>query len=285
MRTLKKSFIQSFVDTKGKYRRILQLVQKDPELDLQIRNNYINIYYKGHSLIKLEESGKYEINTKFRKGIKSLPPVLASTSDSQLFVDTIPFLKQNVLHVKYSKQDYEIEFEQDIIRANNNISSVNSEIYITDRQYTDDEYDARFDLSGVYWPTKGRSQKKEVKLCFLELKYSLNPDIGDIDQQLLKYYNAVNSKLKNIIQETKELLKIKAELGLFNISKAQKEAFKQFRFSENIKDVLILIGLIDYNPNSTKFDSSKLSQLPFKDQIRIFHTGFAIWDKKLESIS
>lgn len=41
----------------------MELIAHDPELDVQIRKNYINVYYKGGSLIKLEYSGpKFDKN-------------------------------------------------------------------------------------------------------------------------------------------------------------------------------------------------------------------------------
>lgn len=49
----------SFYDKliKGSWKPLMELIANDPELDVQIRNNYLNIYYKGGSLIKLKNSG------------------------------------------------------------------------------------------------------------------------------------------------------------------------------------------------------------------------------------
>jgi len=52
---------------------IVKQVLKDKDLDFEIRDNYINIYFKGNSLIKLSEANtnsfNVEINDKFKNGL------------------------------------------------------------------------------------------------------------------------------------------------------------------------------------------------------------------------
>ena len=38
----------------GRYKSLLEIVANDPDLDLQIRSDYVNIYYRGHNLAKIE---------------------------------------------------------------------------------------------------------------------------------------------------------------------------------------------------------------------------------------
>jgi hypothetical protein len=35
--------------------------------------------------------------------------------------------------------------------------------------------------------------------------------------------------------------------------------------------------LVDYNPNSSLLAMEKIRQLPFADQVKVFRTGFGIW--------
>ena len=51
MRHLSEGFISNLKH--GYLSGIVQRVIEDKDLDLQIRDNYLNIYYKGNSLLKL----------------------------------------------------------------------------------------------------------------------------------------------------------------------------------------------------------------------------------------
>ena len=125
---------------------ITESVKGDPDLDLEIRDAYINVYYKGNSLLKLAEASssryKAEIHKKFLEGINL--PLDFSESNVAQFLAAIPLLKQNV--VRYGKRSLEVEYEQMIIRANNFEPRNNTEYFIVDRQYAID--DGRFDLTG-----------------------------------------------------------------------------------------------------------------------------------------
>lgn len=104
-------------------------------------------------------------------------------------------LKNNVIQIKLKRPPLEIEYEQLLIRSNNLNKNVNSEIFLTDRQYADKINNSRFDLSGFFWSRKNRKRNQTVPLTFIEVKYSLNPDISDIDKQIDKYYNVVNRNI------------------------------------------------------------------------------------------
>ena len=53
MRTLSKTFLHCL--KKGFLSSITEQVRHDPDLSLEIRDNYINLYYKGNSLLNLDE--------------------------------------------------------------------------------------------------------------------------------------------------------------------------------------------------------------------------------------
>ena len=67
MRKLSDSFMEAL--SSGFISGIRRIVIDDKDLDFQIRNNYINIYYKGNSLLKLTEVSpkkyKVDIHPKF----------------------------------------------------------------------------------------------------------------------------------------------------------------------------------------------------------------------------
>lgn len=279
MRTLDEKFVSEL--EKGSLKPIVDTVINDPSLDFKIRKGYINIYFKGNSILRLNENGTHEINEKFVDGTELTPKGSFSTKD---YLKDLPKIKNNVVKVSTA---LEIEYEQLLIRSNNLNENVNSEIFITDRQYTDNTNKTRFDLSGFYWKY-GKSRKKgqTVPLTFIEVKYSLNSDIAVIDQQIDKYYNTVKSNISEIAEETKNLKDLKIKLGLINQPNDRLDALKTLKISDKIDDVKFIIALVDYNRNSKLFKEAKpkLEALPYSNQIEIFNCGFAIWSDYLKKI-
>jgi len=136
----------------GYLAEIIEQTKTDHDLNLEIRDHFINLYYKGHSLLKLSEwkqaGYKVSIYPRFTKGLE-IPEILSDVASTAQFVDCIPQLKRNTLLVE--KQSLEIEFEQMIIRANNFEPKNTSEYFIVDRQYVIKQ--DHFDLIGFYWPS------------------------------------------------------------------------------------------------------------------------------------
>ena len=127
---------------------LLREVSADQDLDLQIRDDYLNIYYKGNSLLKLTRQHatyKVEIHAKFCKGLDV--PTTLNEQTLATFLSLIPALKVNI--TRFGRSSLEIEYEQLIIRANNDERRNNSEYFILDRQYALNSY--RFDLIGFFW--------------------------------------------------------------------------------------------------------------------------------------
>ena len=97
----------------------LDKVHRDKDLDLQIRDGYINIYFKGNSLLKLTKMSSelyaVDIHEKFLGGIEIAP--LIDDRSVKAFVSRIPEIKENI--IVHGTSSLEIEYEQLIIRANN----------------------------------------------------------------------------------------------------------------------------------------------------------------------
>lgn len=280
MRILDKKFVKE-LKTGGLFNPIVETVINDTSLDFEIRDGYINIYFKGNSVLKLNENRTYEVHKKFLTGTGLTKTNFSSSTDVSDYLNILPTIKNNVINVKSKRPTLEIEYEQLLIRSNNLNKNVNSEIFLTDRQYADNVNNSRFDLSGFFWSRKNRQRNQTVPLTFIEVKYSLNSDISDIDKQIDKYYNAVNSNISNIASETEYLKDLKIELGLINQDKDRLDALKTLKISDKIQDAKFIIALIDYNPNSKLFDKTKLKALPYSSQIEIFNCGLAVWDDYL----
>ena len=170
---------------------IVQRVIEDKDLDLQIRDNYLNIYYKGNSLLKLTEANhqryRVDIHQKFLDG--SAVPDLTSQETVAGFLSRISDLKENI--IRYGKSSLELEYEQLIIRANNQEPRNAAEYFIVDRQYATGGQD-RFDLTGAFWDRNARRRGQEVFLCLMEVKFGMNTDIATVHQQIARYYEAIS---------------------------------------------------------------------------------------------
>jgi hypothetical protein len=261
---------------------IIASVRTDPDLNLEIRDRYINVYYKGNSLLKLTETSpsryKANIDDKYLMGL-DLPSEFTENNVAQ-FLDAIPSLKRNI--VAHGKRSIEIEYEQLIIRANNHEPHNNTEYFIVDRQYTLKE--GRFDLTGIYWPTP-RHRDQEVPVCLMEIKYALNPDIEKVHDQLDRYYNAIRPRTAEIAWEMQGVFRQKIDLDLYRQPKDRLDALKTLKFKQKIDDFQFILILVDYNHHSTRLDLKKLSALPFAGQIKVFFTGFGMWQENVEELS
>jgi hypothetical protein len=253
-----------------------QRILQDKDLDLEIRDKYLNIYYKGNSLLRLAEvrSGFYHpsVDAKFLDG-----NVLADFTDDQAvanFLAMIPPIKENIIRVCPSS--IEAEYEQMIIRANNREMRNAGEYFIVDRQYATGGRD-RFDLIGCFWPHNGRRRGQVVAPCILEVKFALNSDIGVVHEQLERYYSAVAPRAAEFAEECETVFRQKLALGLYEQPANRLEAMKTLVFARDIAQCQFVLVLVDYNPNSVKLGLDKLAELPFAAQIRVFRSGFAMW--------
>jgi len=274
MRKLSPTFLNCLKS--GFLSEITDYVRHDHDLNLEIRDSYINIYYKGNSLLKLTEAGslryyKADIRKKFLEGIaQSLD---FTKNNVPQFIEHIPRIKENIS--KYGQRSLELEYEQMIIRANNFEPHNNTEYFIVDRQYTVKE--GRFDLTGVHWGMRGRQQNREASVCLMEIKFALNQDLQLVHEQLARYYEPIKNKAACIAEEMEGVFKQKLALKLYDQPSDRLNAMQTLTFSRDINDFQFILVLVDYNQNSRLFELDKIRNLPFAKQIKIFHTGFGMW--------
>jgi hypothetical protein len=262
---------------------ITEYVRHDHDLNLEIRDSYINIYYKGNSLLKLAGTGsplhyKADIHKKFLEGLNISLDFTESTVPQ--FIKNIPLIKENI--VQHGKRSLELEYEQMIIRANNFEPRNNTEYFMVDRQYAVRE--GRFDLTGFYWERAGRRRYQEVPVCLMEIKFALNTDIRDVHNQLARYYEPIKNNAAAIAEEMETVFRQKLELKLYDQSTERINAMRTLTFSRNIEAFQFILVLVDYNPNSSLYSLKDIRNLPFANQIKIFHTGFGMWQSNVRSI-
>jgi hypothetical protein len=284
MRQLSNSFIESLIY--GFLAPLREKVIADVDLNLEIRENHINIYFKGNSLLRLNETKPYHyrafVHPKFLEGF-TVPHIMVDEGSAAVFLTEIPRIKENIL--RFGCSSIEIEYEQMIIRANNDEPRNSSEYFIVDRQYSAGEA-GRFDLTGLYWPRVPRRRGDTVFPCLIEVKYALNSDIKEVHRQLSRYYQAVAAEPAKIAVEMEQIFKQKLALGIYDHQpKERREAMETLTFCQDLNQFQFIVILVDYNPHSNLLNLDALRQLSFANQIRVWQTGFAMWERNIEALS
>lgn len=281
MRKLSRTFLNCLKS--GFLSGLIECVRHDHDLNLEIRDAAINVYYKGNSLLRLAEAGsplhyKAEIHSKFLTGVNISLDFTERTTPQ--FVKNIPVIKENIIN--HGQHSLELEYEQMIIRANNFERRNNTEYFIIDRQYAVRE--GRFDLSGIYWDRDGRRRSQEVPICLMEIKFALNQDIRLVHEQLARYYEPIKNNAAAIAEEMQSIFRQKLALKLYDQPVDRINAMKTLKFSGNIEDFQFIIVLVDYNRNSSLLALENIRELPFADQIKVFYSGFGMWRHNVSPI-
>lgn len=236
----------------GDLSKILDLVQNDNTLDLEIRENYINIYYRGGNLIKIElKGGSYTFDFDFNY----------LTVDSPLKTDMeLSFKDKNWLrYFTFTKQvmDYyftkekrkeEREYQQLVVRENNNSSIANgTDYFIVDIEY-DIDRNARFDIIAIEWISKPSIRKLQKaykpKLVVFEMKYGDGAltDPSGIRKHLNDFKTFISNKatVDNFKQEMMVIFKQKRELGLIPCLSKASNKNEVVKFDEEIEFVFLI---------------------------------------------
>ena len=210
----------------GKYYAIVEEVKKDNTLLLQIRENYINIYYRGCSILKLDDAGVIKIDAKYCK------TNIINVSD---WIKELQVIKQNVNYYLSANDKSEREFQQ-VVARENSFSKVSNDTdyFIVDTEFADNENNSRFDMIAIKWPSKRADRKvdENCRLAIIEMKYAikafdnLQKHFNDIDM-----YNKIDELKETVIKQFKQL----RELDLI-----------QFSSSGNTNEVIKLEGEVEF---------------------------------------
>lgn len=285
-RALSKKFM-SALQEKGILSNLLNRVKSDDTLFMAIRNNYINIYYRGGNLIKISEDGtayKAEFDINYIKSekhcmfdnIQYLPKLINSSEITRIWVQAMPILKL-AIDLSLKKRDKgEREFQQLVVRENNISKHANeSEYFIVDIEYA--VSGARFDMLAVKWLAGERKDGSKCQLAFIEMKYgkdSLGKKSG-LKKHINDMKKIINNrnKYKSLIKEVEAQFSQLRTLGLINIKKNKNEV----GIDENSKPEIVLL-LANYNPRSRKLKGIVESIDPNTDEgfdLRFHVSSFA----------
>lgn len=257
MRGLSNAFMTDLKE--GILKPILERVQQDDTLMLAIRKNYINIYYRGGSILKLEETKTaYEasFDTKYNTtacACPALPSSINSIADAKLWCDAFQNLK-GIMDCWFSKhRKAEREFQQLVVRENNcSTISGESEYFITDIEFANSTLNARFDMLALRWLASDRKNTTSFVPALIEMKYgddALEGKSGIVDhlKSMDKLINSNDySELLKMIQNQFNQMD---ELGLLHFNRTAKWSAITVDATEKPEVIFIFAN---HNPRSPK---------------------------------
>ncbi|MCK4463578.1 MAG: hypothetical protein KAU58_04640 [Candidatus Omnitrophica bacterium] len=190
---------------------ILTVKKSYGELDLRLRGDYFNLYYKGNSLAKITFKKHYyemSINKKFISNVFNKDPRFQkfdTSKDYQIFRMTDPkrlkaffqrkYLNKLCRNIKKVNYGEEIVFEQMLITDNSN----RNDLIIIDRQITETSLKRkRLDLLALR-----KIEGEKYGFLVIEVKLGNNKELkGEVVKQLQGYVNHI--KRKEVFDNWKE---------------------------------------------------------------------------------
>ncbi len=210
----------------GRLFPLTDAVKSDLSLCLELRGDYVNVYYRGGNLMKVTQTGNgYSVffdENYFKAGGQTTLPDEREGVDAWL--DVLPKLKQAIDKWLGEHRKDEREFQQILLRDNNFGSIARStDYYICDIEYQSEC--GRFDLIAVHWLSKPATRKQPHgrRLVFIEMKYGdgalegeagLHQHIQDVNN-----YLSDRTKVDNLKQEMVEVFNQKRDLELIDCGK------------------------------------------------------------------
>jgi len=295
MRSLNKRFMDDLKD--GILKNLLERIKNDSSLDLQFRGDYINVYYRGGVILKLEQktdSYNASINKKYfeKEDIVEFKPEIQSLEDMQDWIDKAPLIKQARDFHYSNKKTAEREFVQLIVRSNNYEKTSNStDFFITDMEYTaGKEHKGQIDLLALEWNTKQRSANSlKTKFAFIEVKFGNNAINGKsgLKDHLNDIHNFVSSEVeyKELVKDTVEVFQQKRELGLYSLAKENNNEISHAHIeSEKPLFIILLADFAVHNNNLEKIiadiDEEKYPNIDIRFSIGSF-MGYGLYSNNI----
>ena len=275
MRGLSKQFM-SDLET-GVLHPFLDRVRHDQTLDLQIRDDNLNIYYRGGNLIGISNRGgkykawfdeSYSGKKGSRKRIPARPEVINGSADVCSWLASFPASKQMMDRSFIRKKGEEREYQQLVVR-DNNIGGVSraTDYYICDLEYAVGPN--QFDMVGVEWPSTPAARKTASgrRLVLIEMKYgdkALTGEAGLVDHvRKIDAFLANKAQVGEMKSSMVTVFKQKHQLGLMNCTHPLKS------FSSEDPLVVMLLANHDPGKRNLKQELAHLASMHFNSRFEL----------------
>jgi len=245
----------------GNLRQMLIVINKDNDLDVQIRKDYLNIYYKGGNIAKVNSEKSVEFDKfYFYLDMKKTP-----TKDIRQDAIILEKLtsQRDFLISKFKAGNYEDYFvnTKEIMdkwflknpkpeRLEQHQLSIENQYNKSDYTIIDLEYEVSIlcDFACSYIPDKKDKPKKprfdiiainkQGKLCVIELKKGLGAlgDTSGLKEHWDCYKQSIRRNHQHFMSEMKNLLKQKQDFNLIDKQVEIKSPIPEFLFAYSYDD-------------------------------------------------
>ena len=236
--------------------QLRRAVISDPSLCLELRGSYINVYYRGGNLLKVQQlSEGYDIhfdkNYFTNKNSVQFPESkVLRRIDVDEWIEFSAKLKQAIDRHFGKQRNDEREVQQVLLRENNfGKTARQTDYYICDIEYQRMASAPRFDAIAVHWPSKSqvRRQAANRRLVIIEMKYgdSALKDKAGLHAHLadVKKFLGRPGNVKDLKEDMVEVFNQKRELGLIDCGKDLDS------FSDT--PPVVLLVLANHDPDSS----------------------------------
>ena len=300
-RDIKEEFVRQFES--GILRPILDRLRHDDTLSLEIRNGYVNIYYRGGNLLRLTALAKTQRfkaffdfrycgpDTSYRCWLPAArpPETIESEGDACAWVDALSHYKQMMDIYFLRRPKIEREYQQAVVRDNNrHATGDKSDYMIVDIEYAQSPAafpertcNSRFDMVGLRWPANGGNRAAgTVTPVILEMKtgdaalasHPVGKDGEDLSPGLAKHVRDIEAFLTpdpgSATSGPYELLKRELQRA-FEIKQRLKlpsvpERMKSLTITEMTPRPEVLFVIANHQPKSKAF-KNELQRLPTRE--------------------
>lgn len=284
---------QQFMDDLGHgfLAPLRQRVRRDGSLCMELREDYLNVYYRGGSLLRLTRTPigyaarfdeKYFAPGSVRP--VDLPDAVRDFCDVDAWLTGLPHLKDAMdVHPKLGAERQ----AQQLVVADNNtgIAARSTDYFVCDIEYASGF--GRFDLVAVHWPSRPATRKRQDgrRLVVAELKYAdgalegaagLHAHVRDVNACL-----GDPGKLAGLKDEMVRVFNQKRELGLVDCG------LPLVGFSD--EKPLLLLVLANHDPDKSAMARllATLPPSPHAD-VRVASAswmGYGLYDPKLRTVT
>ena len=260
---------------------LLNRVRADDTLDLHIRENYLNVYYRGKSLLMAAERAPnkyvFGFDAKYFDGI-SKPPgfnpncqVLA-LADCNHWLGYVPTLKDTMDRWLTTNRGREREAQQLLVRENtwDPMIATGTDYFVIDVEYAYPGAAARAkaDAVAVHWPSTQAERKRRTghRLALVEIKFgdaaltgksSLHKHVNDAEAL------ACSPNFGAFRDEMLGLFSQKHDLGLIE-HKHKVDAFDEAQ----LPPLELIFVLADHDPASTVL-GRELQSMPAAPHVEV----------------